>query len=113
MTRLIICLSFIFFISGFSILASAAEEAKPAQDKSLSEQAQDVKNDAVKTYNVGKDAIMQDVKSIKEDFPKGLKDAKEAAIQLPKDVKDGAVKEFKEIRDNINHPKPAPAKESK
>ena len=113
MKRFAVCLLFIFFIAGFALTAPAADEAKPSQDKSLSEQAQDVKNDAVKTYNYGKDAVMQDVKSIKEDFPKGLRDAKESAIQQTKDAKDSAVKEFKEIKDGVTGSKPSPKTENK
>ena len=47
---------------------------------------------------------MRDVKVMKEDIPKGLKEAKDAAIQQSKEIKEGATKELQEIRDNIANP---------
>ncbi|HQK99988.1 MAG TPA: hypothetical protein PK090_04400 [Smithellaceae bacterium] len=86
----------------------AADATAPPKSKavaeSVGETAREVKDEAVKLYQSGKEAVVRDAKEIKEEVPKGLKDARDESVRTAKEVKQGAVEEVKGIRDGLTSP---------
>ncbi len=82
MKKTIICFSYAFLILIYPTLLCAAD------------------NVAVET----KDAIVRDVKAIKDQAPNDIKEAKKELIKKSNEVKSGAAQETKDIRDGLSKP---------
>jgi|WetSurMetagenome_2_1015567.scaffolds.fasta_scaffold1290375_1 hypothetical protein len=111
------CIFAVYFLLGFSMIASAAEEVKRTADKSvaatIAADAKEVKKESVKIYQESKETIARDIKQMKEEIPKDLQEAKDSAIQQSKEVKESVKQELKEIQDNLTKSSPKPKSESK
>ncbi|MGV8057229.1 MAG: hypothetical protein AB2L12_04200 [Smithellaceae bacterium] len=109
MKRVLICIFTVYFLIGFSMLLSAAEEVKKTPDKgvaaAIADDAKEVKRESVKIYKESKEAVVRDVKEIKENFPKDLKKAKDSVVEQSREIKESAKQELKEIRDGMAKPK--------
>jgi hypothetical protein len=98
MKNIIIYLLFVFLVLTCSTLV--ADDTK------------EVKSESNKTRVEAKEAIVRDVKALKEQVPKDIKEVKQEFIKKSNKVKASTTQELKEIREGVSKPL-TPAKPGK
>jgi hypothetical protein len=105
MKNIVIYFSFaILLLINFNLVI-AADNEKPASNKSATTSASDdVKKEFHKTKDETKDAISRDIKNLKEQPKQAVKDLKDGAKKKSDEVKDLTTQELKEIREGLKKP---------
>jgi predicted transcriptional regulator len=108
MKQVMICMFSIccFFASGMTVFADEKVDKTPDKGvaAAITEDAREIKKEAVKAYQGSKEAIVRDVQQMKEDIPNGLKEVKDSMVQHSGKVKESVKQEFKEIKDGMSKP---------
>ena len=108
MKNIIVCFLFVFLVLTCSTLSNAAEDDKKAKDKSVTstvaDDTKEIKNEFNKTKVETKEAIVRDVKALKEQVPKDIKEVKQEIIKKSGEVKASTTQELKEIREGLSKP---------
>lgn len=117
MKNIIVYFLFVFLALTCSTnLSNAAEDDKKAKDKSVTstvaDDTKEIKNEFNKTKVETKEAIVRDVKALKEQVPKDIKEVKQEFIKKSSEVKASTTQELKEIREGLSKPL-TPAKPEK
>ncbi len=108
MKQIIICMFAVCCFFGSSITLSADEKVSKAPDKgvaaAIADDAKEIKTEAVKAYQEGKEAIVRDVQQMKKDIPQGVQEVKDSMVQHSEKVKEGIKQEVKEIKEGMSRP---------
>ena len=118
MKKLVLCFFSVLLILFCTTLLNAADDVKQTTDKSLTsavaDDAKEIKKEFNKTKDETKEAIVRDVKTIKEQVSKDVKEVKTEFIKKSNEVKTSTTQELKEIREGLKKPiKPSTTEQEK
>ncbi len=118
MRKFLFCFFFAFLILFCATLLNAADDGKKTIDKSLTsavaDDAKEIKKEFHKTKDETKEAIVRDVKTIKEQTPKDVKEVKTEFKRKSNAAKTNTKEELKEIRESLKKPiKPSTTQQKK